>query len=122
MDNLYNKIATLCKAHDISPSRMCIEIGTSKSLMTELKRGRSKSLSYNTLAKIADYFDTDVGYFFDDGEKNNPPAASNDAIGELSVSKELIEVMERLTEQDRERVAAFARALAASEQMPKPQK
>lgn len=56
MSNIYNTIAALCKEKQVSPSRMCLDIGAAKSLMTELKSGRSKRLSLDTATKIADYF------------------------------------------------------------------
>ena len=56
MSNIYNTIAALCREKQVSPSRMCLDIGAAKSLMTELKSGRSKRLSLDTATKIADYF------------------------------------------------------------------
>lgn len=56
MSTIYNTVAALCKEKQVSPSRMCLDIGAAKSLMTELKAGRSKRLSLDTATKIADYF------------------------------------------------------------------
>lgn len=62
MGNLYEIIAVLCKERGVSPSRMCLDIGAAKSLMTELKSGRSKQLSLATATKIADYFEVPVDF------------------------------------------------------------
>ena len=56
MLNLYERIELLCRENGTTVSKMCIEIGISKSTMSELKHGRTQTLSAKTLSKIADYF------------------------------------------------------------------
>ena len=56
MTNTYDTILSLCKQRGITPSAMCREIGIAKSLMTELKMGRSKQLSVPNAEKVAAYF------------------------------------------------------------------
>lgn len=56
MGNVYEKIVDLCDEKGITPSGMCREINVAKSLLTELKSGRSKSLSTSSAIKISDYF------------------------------------------------------------------
>ncbi|MBQ0110843.1 MAG: helix-turn-helix domain-containing protein, partial [Oscillospiraceae bacterium] len=46
----------------VSITGMCNDAGISRSLMSELKAGRSKSLSSCTLEKIADYFSVSTDY------------------------------------------------------------
>lgn len=62
MGNLYEKIQTLCTQRGIRPGRLCEETGLSRSLMTDLKMGRKKSVSAETAQKIAAYFGVSVGY------------------------------------------------------------
>lgn len=62
MGNMYERIVDLCKAAAISPSRMCLDLNLSKSLMTELKSGRSKQLSLDTTQKIADKFSIPIAF------------------------------------------------------------
>lgn len=69
MDNMYEIIAGLCSKNKISPSAMCKEIGVAKSLMTELKKGRSKKLSMANAQKIANYFDVPVDYLLGNEKK-----------------------------------------------------
>lgn len=65
MGNVYEKIALLCKEKGVSPSRMCLDIEVSKSLMTEIKSGRSKRLSSDTASKIADYFSVSANFLLE---------------------------------------------------------
>lgn len=60
MGNLYETIQQLCNRRGIRPGRLCSDLGLSRSLMTDLKMGRKKSLSAQTAQKIATYFDVTV--------------------------------------------------------------
>ena len=51
---------------------MCTDIGISKSMLSDLKMGRKKTLSAETLAKIADYFDVSVEYLMGKDQKEKP--------------------------------------------------
>ena len=62
MDNLFTRIETLCTQKDIRPGRLCDELGLSRSLMTDLKMGRKKSVNAETAQKIAEFFGVSVGY------------------------------------------------------------
>ena len=57
---LYENILSLCKERGITGGRMCTELGLSKSLMTDLKSGRKKSIHAETAKKIAEYFGVSV--------------------------------------------------------------
>ena len=61
MDNLYASIEALCNRRGIRPGRLCNELGLSRSLITDLKMGRKKSVSAETAQKIAAYFGISVG-------------------------------------------------------------
>ncbi len=65
MDDLYNKINSLCKKKGISGGKMCADIGLSRSFMTELKMGRSRNISLPTAKKLADYFGVPIETFTD---------------------------------------------------------
>ena len=51
---------------------MCVDLGLSKSLMTDLKTGRKKSINAVTAQKIASYFGVSVGYLLGEEEKISP--------------------------------------------------
>ena len=75
MANLYERLDSLCKERGIKGARMCTELGFSKSLMTDLKNGRKKSVNAETAQKIASYFGVSVGYLLGEEDiKNEQPS------------------------------------------------
>lgn len=62
MGNLYNRIEELCKSRNTNITKMCSETGISRGSLTDLKAGRSKSLSQNALHKISSYFSVSADY------------------------------------------------------------
>lgn len=83
MDDLYSKIETLCKKHNTNVTIMCKEAGVSRSPLTDLKMGRSKSLSSETLSKIASYFGVSVDYLLGNEEKEKPTATDDSELAEI---------------------------------------
>ena len=61
MCSLYENIQKLCDDKGIRPGRLCVEVGISRGLMTDLKMGRKKSVSAETAQKIAAFFGISVG-------------------------------------------------------------
>ena len=70
MNNLYETIESLCAQRNIRPGRLCTDLGLSRSLMTDLKMGRKKSISAETAQKIAGYFGVSVAYLLGQGEQD----------------------------------------------------
>jgi transcriptional regulator with XRE-family HTH domain len=62
MYNLYENIYALCKERGITPGGLCGELGFRRSVLSDLKNGRKKSLDTTTLMKIAEYFNVSVDY------------------------------------------------------------
>lgn len=62
MENLFDRILSLCERDGIRPGRLCNELGLSRGLMTDLKMGRKKGVNARTAQKIASYFDVSVAY------------------------------------------------------------
>lgn len=60
MATLYSRILDLCEEKGVSVFRMCKETGISQGNITDLKMGRSSTLSAKNMKKIADYFGTSV--------------------------------------------------------------
>ena len=60
MWTLYESILSLCQEHGIKGGKMCVDLGLSKSLMTDLRSGRKKGITAETAQKIADYFSVSV--------------------------------------------------------------
>ena len=53
---------------------MCLDLGLSKSTMSEMKAGRTKGISTTTAQKIASYFGVTIGYLLGEEEKEKKPA------------------------------------------------
>ena len=79
MCTLYERITSLCESKGVSGSRMCLDLGLSKSTLSDIKSGRKKGVSTATAAKIAAYFDVSVGYLL--GEEDNKKPADQKADG-----------------------------------------
>ena len=62
MENLFTSIESLCQKKDIRPGRMCDDLGISRSLMTDLKMGRKKTVNAQTARKIAEYLEVSVDF------------------------------------------------------------
>lgn len=69
MSELYNLIENLCKEKGTNITAMCKAANISRAPLTELKMGRSKTLSSATLSKIAAYFGVSVDYLLGNEEK-----------------------------------------------------
>lgn len=73
MANLYENIEKLCKQRGVNVTTMCKESGASRGALTDLKNGRKQTLKYETLDKIASYFETSVDALVSGEQKENPP-------------------------------------------------
>lgn len=62
MDFMYDLIEELCYKKGINVTTLCKECAIPRSTLTDYKKGRVKSLSLNTLTKIADYFEVELSY------------------------------------------------------------
>ena len=71
---IYSNIKTLCDNHTprISFSKMCVDLGLSKSLGTKLKENPDKNISSETAQMIADYFGVSIDQILGNGQKNTP--------------------------------------------------
>jgi transcriptional regulator with XRE-family HTH domain len=57
---MYEKVQYLCDERNIKLAHLCKEANIPKSTLSELKQGRTKTLSTSTLSKIANEFNTTV--------------------------------------------------------------
>jgi len=74
MANLYNNIENLCKKRGVNVTTMCRDSGASRGSLSDLKSGRKQTLKYETLEKIANYFELSVESLVsgDDRQKEKP--------------------------------------------------
>lgn len=67
MNEVYERIDELCAARGINITEMCKQSGAARGSLSDLKQGRIKNLSPDTLAKIAAELDTTVDYLLGRG-------------------------------------------------------
>lgn len=99
MDTLHKNpilesISSLCAARTpkVSPSKMCVDLGLSKSLITKLKADPKRSLQTDTAQKIADYFGVSVDRVLGISEQKEKPTLETKS--ELNpVQQELFEII-----------------------------
>jgi transcriptional regulator with XRE-family HTH domain len=105
MCNLYERIKTACGRKGISVSAMCLNLGMSKSVMSDLKSGRKKTLSADTLDRIARYLQTSVDYLL--GNEAEQP----DILDQVDVA--FYGDFKELTPEQKEAVRDMVRAMRA---------
>lgn len=71
MCTLYERIQVLCKSKGVSASRMCLDLGLSKSTMSDMKSGRKSGVSMPTAQKIAGYFGITVDELYGRNEEKS---------------------------------------------------
>lgn len=82
MYNMYDLIEELCQAKNIKVGKMCADLKISRGIMGDLKAGRTKTLSAQNLAKIAEYFEVSTDYLLNGSETKKTPTGE----GERAVS------------------------------------
>lgn len=114
MGTLYERLDFLCKERGIKGGRMCVDLGISKSLMTDLKSGRKKGVNAETAQKIATYFDVTVGYLLGEEEQKENPATINGEVDEVTI--ELMDIIQNGTDEDRQDLLDMYKMLKRREQ------
>jgi transcriptional regulator with XRE-family HTH domain len=112
MATLYETLASLCEERGIKGGRMCTDLGFSKSLMTDLKSGRKKSVNAETAQKLAAYFNVSVGYLLGSQENESKKEQPIVQYDELSKNrKALVEYALSLTEDQAGRAYRILKAI-----------
>jgi len=93
MSDLYSNIHALCEKHGIKDGTLCSNIGIRRSFLSELKAGRTKSLSAENLSKIANYFDVSVDYLLTGEQKENLPQPQNQFEADMEWVKQRLMAM-----------------------------
>lgn len=130
MTDLYKIIDELLQERGISGAKMSSDLGMSRSFMTELRKGRAKSIKTETARKIADYFGVSTDYllgnvsdpFFhldnerilaeinDDGKEKTPTVSGErDILDEIDIA--FYGEYRELTEDDKETVRDMVRVM-----------
>lgn len=111
MSTLYENIRALCSEKNIKPGKMCVELGLSKSLMTDLKAGRKKTVRVDTARKIADYFGVTVDRVLGAEKETAVPKD----VGLSPMEAQLMEYVRVLTDDQKKMLLAQLQALKNQE-------
>lgn len=76
---------------------MCSDLGMSRSFLTELRKGRAKSIKIETASKIADYFGVTVEYLLGKDKKETPTLTAKD---ERDIARDLERIRDALENED----------------------
>lgn len=75
MAEMYEIIDQLLIERGITGAQLSAELGMSRSFMTELRKGRAKSIKLETAQKIADYFEVSLDYLTGEETEKAPTEA-----------------------------------------------
>lgn len=92
---------------------MCLDLGLSKSTMSNMKSGRTAGLSTTTAQKIASYFGVSVGYLLGEEEKTEKPTVNDDELSENV--KKLIDFAKSVPDEKAELVLAVMKSIVEAD-------
>ena len=101
------KIKDTAKKNGIVIKEMLIVLNLGSNTISNLRHG--KALSFDSLARIADYLDCSVDYLLGRTEIVNPPIPKDEGI-----SDQIVNACRKLNEAGQERVALYAEDLVSS--------
>ncbi len=96
MCTLYERIQELCRRKGVSGSKMCLDLGLSKSTLSDIKNGRKKGISTSTAQKFAAYLDVSVGYLLGEEDEKKDQTTNGDLVKEKSPSESTLTEGEEL--------------------------
>ena len=106
MADMYKKIDELLAQKGISGAKMSADLGMSRSFMTELRKGRAKSIKIETAKKIADYFGVDVSELL--GEQTQSAAPGRRTVSDADIKFALFGGDGEITDEMYQEVRRFA--------------
>lgn len=109
MYNLYERILEICEARNMTKAQMIQRAGISRSIMTELKAGRTKTLSMDTIQKISSALNVPADVLVDLGEPDPRDIPPEPPISESQLLFALYgEVPEEIDKEDIEDIKKYA--------------
>lgn len=108
MADMYKIIDELLTEKGISGARMSADLGMSRSFMTELRKGRAKSVKLETAQKIADYLGVSVSRLLGEDEKNPSPENRERTVTDADIKFALFGGDGEITDEMYEEVKRFA--------------
>lgn len=108
MADMYKIIDNLLTQKGISGVKMSADLGMSRSFMTELRKGRAKSIKLETAQKIADYLGVSVSTLLGEEENNAPAADGRRSVTDEDIKFALFGGDGEITDEMYEEVKRFA--------------
>ena len=115
MGTLYERLCVLCEKKGITGGKMCVELGFSKSLMTDLKSGRKKTVNAESAQKLASYFNVSVGYLLGKEEEEDKKEKSTEYDGLSEKRKALIDFAYSVPEEKAEMILRVMKSILGDE-------
>ena len=100
--DMYRRIDQLCKANGTNITQMCKDLEITRSILSELKSGRTKCIHAETLLKICDHFGVGI-------EQIMYGSREETFLGMVS---EMVKLLDSMTTLEQERALAYMRILA----------
>ena len=100
--DLYERIARRCRELDITPTYVCEQIGTRKSVITDLKKGRINTIQSSLLWEFARFLRVSCDWLIS-GVDYHAPIFSHE-------ETELVRCWRECTSEERENIAFSLRA------------
>lgn len=122
MNNLYERIFSLCSENGIKPGKMCTDLGISRGNISDLKMGRIESLSADKLAKIATYFKVSVDYLLTGEETKKAPTDGERIVSDDDIMFALFGGDSEITDAMYDEVKRFAQMVKLREEAEKEKK
>jgi transcriptional regulator with XRE-family HTH domain len=110
---ILESIETLCDSAvpKVSFSKMCVDLGLSKSLKTKLKNNPTKTINGETAQKIADYFGVSVDRVLGSEQKEKSPTPEGIELDVETI--QLKEIWDSADQEERKALLAMAEMLKA---------
>lgn len=114
MANLYNNIENLCKKRGVNVTTMCRDSGASRGSLSDLKSGRKQTLKYETLEKIANYFEISVESLVSGNESQKEKLAFGGSELDADVEAKAHTILDKLSKLPTKQQEAFLNSLDIS--------
>lgn len=108
MCTLYERIIALCKEKGTTGSRVCLELGLSKSTLSDIKGGRKKGMSTETVQKFANYFGVSIEYLLGNTDKKTTAEFSKRSVSDDEIKFALFGGYGEITDAMLDEVRNFA--------------
>jgi len=98
MSTIIETIDRLCEERGIKGSKLCDDLGISRSTLTELRKGRAKSLNTKKATLIANYFEVPLEYLLGETSDTTPPETQKAPILTKKDERDIAKTLEELKE------------------------